>query len=86
MNQQFSIIIDCIPKDHDEILNVADALGEADCLDGSVGGHPEGIEVIFNREAASLDGAIKSAISAIESAGYLVKRVEMARESISLET
>jgi hypothetical protein len=84
MNQQFSIIVAYSPSSEDEMLDVTDALGEAGCLDGSVGGHPEGMEVIFNREATSLDGAIKSAVGAVESAGYLVKRVELTRESITL--
>lgn len=84
MNQQFTVIVDYSPKDNEEILGIAEALGDVDCLDGSVGGHQEGFEVCFNRDAASLDEAIKSAVSAIEEAGYQVKRVEMGRESISL--
>jgi len=83
MNQQFSVIIDFKPKSDQEILDASDALGVAQCLDASVGGHDEGMEVTFNREATTLDAAIKSAVAAIERAGYLVKRVEMARESIS---
>lgn len=84
MNQQFSIIVTGSPANEDEMLDVAEALGEAGCLDGSVGGHPEGLEVAFNREAASLDEAIKSAVLAVESAGFTVSRVELARESITL--
>jgi hypothetical protein len=84
MNQQFSVIVAYSPNGEDEILDVADALGEAGCLDGSVGGHPEGLEVAFNREAASLDEAIKSAVADVESAGFPVSRVELTRESITL--
>lgn len=83
---RFSVIIAKVPENDDEILDVADALGNAGCLDASIGGHDEGIEAVFSREAASLDAAIKSAVSAIERAGYPVKRVELAREIIRLES
>jgi hypothetical protein len=86
MNHQFSVIIDLAADSNDEILNVADALGNAGCLDASLGGHDDGMEAIFNREADSLDAAIKSAITAIENAGFKVHRVELPRETISLET
>jgi hypothetical protein len=86
MNHQFSVIIDLAADSNDEILNVADALGSAGCLDASLGGHDDGMEAIFNREADSLDAAIKSAITAIENAGFKVHRVELPRETISLET
>lgn len=84
MVQQFSIIVAHSPNSEADILDVADALGEAGCLDGSIGGHPEGLEIAFNREAGSLDEAIKSAVSDVESAGFTVNRVELARESITL--
>lgn len=86
MNHQFSVIVDLEPKDNDEILSVMDTFGQADCLDASISGHDEGIEAIFNREAASLDAAIKSAVTAIEAVGFRVKRIELARESIILGT
>lgn len=84
MCQQFSIIVAYSPNGEDDILDVADALGGVGCLDGSIGGHPDGLEIVFNREAASLDEAIKSAVSDVESAGFPVSRVELTRESISL--
>ncbi len=86
MNHQFSVIIDLSPDGNDEILEVADALGNAGCLDASISGHVDGMEAVFNRDADSLDAAIKSAITAIENAGFKVHRVELPRESISLET
>lgn len=86
MNYQFSVIIDFAPDGNDQILDVADALGSAGCLDASIGGHSDGIEAVFNREAGSFDTAIKSAITAIENAGFKVHRVELPRETISLET
>ncbi len=85
MNHQFSVIVDVAPKSDQEMLDIADALGKAGCLDSSVGGHDEGVELSFNRDAPSLDAAIKSAVAEIEGAGYQVKRVEMARDVISLE-
>ena len=85
MNHQFSVIVDVAPKSDQEMLDIADALGSAGCLDSSVGGHVEGVELSFNRDALSLDAAIKSAVTEIEGAGYQVKRVELARDAISLE-
>jgi hypothetical protein len=84
VNHQFSVIIDFAPDGNDQILDLADALGDADCLDASIGGHSDGIEAVFNREASSLDTAIKSAITAVESAGFKVHRVELPRETINL--
>lgn len=86
MIHQFTVIVDQSPQSNDEMLDVADALGTAGCLDASVGGHHDGMEVLFNREASSLDVAIKSAIAAIENAGFKVARVEMPRETISLDS
>jgi hypothetical protein len=79
------VIVDATAKSEQEMLDIADALGNAGCLDSSVGGHDEGVELSFNRDAPSLDTAIKSAVAEIEGAGYRVKRVEMARDAISLE-
>jgi hypothetical protein len=83
---QFGVIIDKSPQNEAEILDMADALGNAGCLDGTVCGHREGVEVVFDRDAESLQYAIHSAVTAIENAGYKVKRVELERESISAET
>lgn len=85
MNQQFSVIVNLMPQSEEQILDVADSLGAVECLDASVSGHDEGVEVIFNRASDTLDSAIKSAVTSIESAGYHVIRVEMARESLILE-
>jgi len=78
----FSVIIDISPKNEEEILDIADALGNVDCLDASVCGHPEGVEAAFDRKASSLQKAIHSAVTAIEAAGYSIKRVELEREHI----
>jgi hypothetical protein len=84
VQHQFRVILDEHPGDDDAILDVADRLGEAGCLDASVGGHVDGTEVDFHREADSLERAIKSAVTAIEGAGYRVLRVELERSSIAL--
>lgn len=84
VNHQFSVVIDIQPKNPDQMLEIADALGNAKCLDASVGGHDQGVEAVFDREAGSLDVAIKSAVSAVESAGFRVIRVEMDCDAITL--
>jgi hypothetical protein len=40
------------------------------------------MELLFERAADSLQGAIASAISDVERAGYRVSKVEMEREAI----
>jgi hypothetical protein len=78
----FSVIIAAAKLSDEEFLDAADALGEAGCLDGSLGGHAEGLEMEFTRSARSLQAAIKSAVRDIEGAGFRVLRVEMEREAI----
>jgi len=82
----FSVIIDISPQEETEILDIADTLGSADCLDASVCGHPEGVEAVFDRDASSLQEAIHSAVTAIEGAGFQVKRVELERQHIVAKT
>jgi hypothetical protein len=79
---QFSVIVPTPPMTHEEILDAADALGNAGCIDASIRGHADGIEILFERTAESLQAAISSAISDVERAGYRVSKVEMERESI----
>jgi hypothetical protein len=86
MIHRFSVIVSDSPQSEQEMLDLADAIGNEGCLDSSVGGHEEGSEVSFHREAESLDAAIKSAIADVERAGCQVKRVELGREAISLDT
>ena len=78
----FSLIIAAAKMSHEEIFDATDALGKAGCTDGSLCGHPEGMELQFTRSARSLQAAITSAISNVESAGFRVVRVEMQREMI----
>ena len=79
----FRVVISDKAANEAERLDLADRLAEAGCDDGSVGGHAEGSEILFDREAASRDEAMRSAIEQIESAGLSVKRVELDREAIS---
>lgn len=78
----FAVIIAAAKMSHEEILDATDALGDAGCTDGSLCGHPEGMEIQFTRSARSLQAAISSAISDVEGAGFRVIRVEMEREAI----
>jgi hypothetical protein len=66
----------------DEILDATDVLGNAGCTDALIRGHTDGIELLFERTAESLQAAISSAISDVERAGYRVSKIEMEREAI----
>ncbi len=79
---RFSVIIPVPGLTHDAILDATDALGEAGCTDASIRGHANGMELLFERAADSLQAAISSAVAAIEKAGYRVSKVELERESI----
>lgn len=62
---------------------MADAFYQAGCTDGSPFSG-EGIAAVgFDREAASLEEAIKSAIADVERAGQRVARVEIGGEEIA---
>ena len=79
---QSSVIIPTAPMTAEAMLDAADALGNAGCTDASVRGHSDGIELLFERTAVSLQEAIASAILDVERAGYRVSKVEMEREAI----
>ena len=79
---RFSLIVPSPPMSHDQILDATDALGDAGCTDASIRGHADGMELLFQRTAESLQGAISSAICDVERAGFRVSKVEMERESI----
>jgi len=81
---RFSLIVESPALSHEEILDATDALGEAGCTDASIRGHAEGMELLFERTATSLQTAIASAIGAVERAGFQVLRLEMEREAIAL--
>jgi hypothetical protein len=79
---RFSVIVPMRQMSHDEILDATDALGNAGCTDASIRGHTDGMELLFERNACSLDPAVSSAVSDVECAGYRVSRVEVEREAI----
>jgi hypothetical protein len=79
---RFSVIVPMPKLAHHEILDATDALGDAGCTDASIRGHVEGIELLFERAADSMQSAISSAIADVERAGYHVCRVELEREAI----
>jgi hypothetical protein len=51
---QFSVIIPTPPMTYGDILDATDALANAGCLDGSIRGHADGMEILFERSAESL--------------------------------
>jgi hypothetical protein len=71
---EFTLIL---KGDRELTEDMADALYEAGCDDGTPG-TCNGIGTIdFHREADSLESAIRSAIANVKSAGYEVERVEI---------
>jgi len=83
-NYRFSVIVQVSPITHEEILDATESLARTGCDDASIRGHTDGMELLFERTADSLQHAIASAISDIERAGFRVSRVEMERECIPL--
>ncbi len=81
---RFSVIVPAARMSHDDILDLTDTLGDAGCTDASIRGHAEGMELLFERSAESLQMAIASAISDVERAGLRVSKVEMEREAIAV--
>lgn len=79
---RFKVVISHQVNDEEEILNLADRLATAGCDDGHLGGHDEGIEIVFDRVAESREDAMRSAVKQIEQCGLVVKRIELDRESI----
>jgi len=53
------------------------ALYEAGCDDGTIVSRKGVTFIVFDRQASSLEGAIRSATAEIRAAGFDVKRVEM---------
>ena len=62
--------------------NVADALFEAGCDDGTPFSSQGVAGVGFSRQADSLEEAVRSAIADVGKAGFIVARVEPADEVI----
>jgi len=79
---RFSVIVPASQMTLDETLDATDALGNAGCTDASIRGHVDGMELLFERAADSLQAAISSAIADVERAGYRVSKIELEREAI----
>jgi hypothetical protein len=62
--------------------DIADALYDAGCDDGTAFSSAGVAAVGFSREAQSLEEAIRSAITDVSRAGFRVSRVEPADESV----
>ena len=62
--------------------DIAEALFEAGCDDGTPGTSAGVFSIDFHREANSLESAIQSAIVNVKSAGYGVERVEIEAEAM----
>lgn len=79
---RFSLIVALDDVTHDAILDATDSLAEAGCTDASIRGHNEGMELLFERTADSLELALASAIRDVEKAGYRVAKLEMERNFV----
>ena len=75
MNEyEFSLILAGAPELTDEL---AERLFAAGCDDGSPSSSCGITRVVFDREAGSLEEAIRSAIANVQAAGCVVARVEI---------
>lgn len=75
----FAIVLDGPTEMTDDI---ADALFEAGLDDGSPGSRGGVCSVWVDREAATLNSAIRSAVDQVRTAGFGVARVEMDEEAV----
>jgi hypothetical protein len=70
------------PPTDEQLLDATDTLGEVGCDDASVGVHPAGLELEFDRGAGSLQEAIASAAREVERAGFRIVSIEMDRNAV----
>ena len=78
MKYEFSLILMATDVSDDEV----EKLYESGCDDGSILSRGNVTMVQFDREAATLDEALVSAIRDVESAGLKVARVEIDRHEV----
>ena len=71
---EFDVILKGVSEADDE---PADALFNAGCDDGTLASRDGVAWIHFDREAASLEEAIRSAVSQVQSAGLTVSKVEL---------
>jgi hypothetical protein len=76
---EFTLILKGSPELTEEM---ADALYEAGCDDGTPGTCNGVFSIDFHREADSLESALRSAIANVKSAGYDVARVEIEADAM----
>lgn len=75
----FSLVLSGLREMTDEAANALYEAGCDDCLPGSC----DGVSMChFHREAASLDEAIRSAVTDVRKAGFAPERVEIEREDL----
>ena len=75
----FELVLEGVADVSDEL---AVALYESGCDDGTPHACDGVAYIAFDREAASLEEAIRSAVANVEKAGYRVARIEMDREDL----
>lgn len=78
MKYEFSLILAAADVSDEQ----ADKLYECGCDDGSILSRGGVTMVQFDREAATLDQALTSAIENVESGGFTVARVEIDRKEV----
>lgn len=78
MKYEFTLILSAPDVTDDEV----EKLYESGCDDGSILSRGDITMVQFDRDAATLDQALASAIRDVESAGLTVARVEIDRHEV----
>ena len=82
MVYEFELVL----ADHDVMtVEMGERLVAAGCDDSTTGSTGGTAFVAFDREAASLEHAIRSAIRDVQRAGFRVAEVRMAPESLALQ-
>jgi hypothetical protein len=76
---EFTLILDNSAVITDEL---GDALFAAGCDDGTLAQINGVVQITFDREAESLESAIRSAIGQVQQVGQKVTRVEIAAEVV----
>ena len=71
---EFDVVLKDVPELTDDL---ADRLFAAGCDDGTPAGCEGLAWVHFDRQAASLEQAISSAVGQVQAAGFLVSKVEL---------
>ena len=82
----YHFIVHPVPaEDHDDRFDeLGDALWEAGCDDASPGMSCGKMRIPFDREAATFEDAVRSAVAAVRSVGLEVDRVEIDRDDLAI--